>query len=156
MDERDLIQLFANAAQSHSSVNWFDHGARDFTFTSMANIQYPMIFLQSTGAAAGDNRITYNFTVYSLVSPLPEPEVNEMTFEWDTAIVDARDQSLQILKDIVGRVRLTNLQNFTLTHSAWVQDGDRLVTDNDANAVGWRTDISIEMDFVQNNSNFPS
>lgn len=156
MDERDLIQLFSTAAMEHTAVHWFDAGSRDFTFTNMANIEYPMVYLQSTGASAADNRITYNFTVYSLVQPLPEPEVDEMNYEWDTAIVDARDTALLVLKDIVGRVRLTNRQNFTLTHTAWVGDGDRLVSDNEANAVGWRTDITINMDFIQDDSNFPA
>ena len=156
MDQQQLIQLFADAARAHTAVHWFDSGSRDFTFTNMANIEYPMVFLQSTGASAADNRITYNFTVYSLVQPLPEPQVNEMNFEWDTAIAESRDTALQILKDVVGRVRLNNRQNFTLAHTAWVSDGDRLVSDNNANAVGWRTDITINMDFIQDDSNFPA
>ena len=154
MNETQLIQLFADATRMHSAANWFDAGSRDFTFTEMANIQFPLVFLQSTGASAGDNRITYNFTVYSLVVPLPVPELDEITFEWDTTGVEARDTALQILKDIVGRVRLQNQQDFTLTHTGWTSDGDRFISDY--NAVGWRTDITIEMDFVQNNANFPS
>ena len=154
MNEEQLVQLFADAARLHTGVNWFAHGAQDFTFAPQADIQFPMVFAQSTGASAGDNRITYNFTIYSLVVPLPSPELDETGFQWDDTAVEARDTALQILKDIVGRVRLQNQQDFTLTHTGWTSDGDRLI--DDYNAVGWRTDITIEMDFVQNNANFPS
>ena len=153
MDERDLITLFQNATRQHNATPYFKHGAQDFTFAPQADIQFPMVFVQSTGATAGDRRITYNFTVYALVIPLPSPELDDTGYEWDTTAVDARDTALQILKDIVGRVRLTNQQEFTLTHAGWTSDGDRLISDY--NAVGWRTDITIEMDFVQDNANFP-
>ena len=155
MTEQQLIQLFATAADKHSVCNWFSHGAQDFTYSSMADVKFPLLFVQSTGADPGDARITYNFTVYALATPLPEPEVDSPAFAWDTGLVEARDTALQILKDIVGRVQLPHQQDFILTTTGFVSDGNRHISDNNGSAVGWRTDISIEMDFVQDDSNFP-
>ena len=156
MNEQQLIQLFADACDAHSAVKWFSHGAQDFTYSPMADAEYPLVFVQSTGASAGDLRITYDFVVYALVTPLPEPEYASQDFAWDTGLVQARDTALQILKDIIGRVRLPNQQNFVLTTDAYVSDGNRHINDNNASAVGWRADISIELDFVQDNANFPT
>ena len=156
MNETSLVTLFSNAAEAHSAVEYFSAGAQDFTYSSMADIEFPMLFCQSTGAEAGDLRITYNFTIYALVTPLPEPQVDVATFAFDSGLTEARDTALQILKDIIGRVKLNNQQNFILTTNGFVSDGNRHISDTNGSAVGWRTDVSIEMDFATDDSNFPT
>ena len=156
MNEQTLIQLFADAANAHSAVKWFSHGAQDFTYSSMADVEFPILFVQSTGADPGDLRITYNFTVYALATPLPEPDYDSLAFAWDSGLVEARDTALQILKDIIGRVKLNNQQNFILSTNGFVSDGNRHISDTNGSAVGWRTDVSIEMDFATDDSNFPT
>lgn len=155
MNENDLIELFRASAQAHSGVNWFRHGSVPFAFSAMNGAQYPFFYLQSIGQSSDGTRLSRNFTAYCLVTPLPEENLTDQ-FVYDDTIVQSRDTALQILQEVIGRVRLTNLSRFTLEHTAWVDDANRLLSDTDSGAVGWRTDFTITSDFLYNNSDFPT
>ena len=151
MTETQLIQLFADAADLHSAIKWFDEGPADFLFNSERNIDYPALFVQSTGATPGDNRVSYTYTVYCVDQPTLPAETNPQAFEWDSSLSDSRGVTLTALTDVVSKVKFDNLQKFILSKDAIVPDNDRLPD----GYVGYRVDISIDMDFVKNNANFP-
>ena len=151
MNETQLIQLFANAASSHTAFVWFDSGSSSFLFDSKRNLQYPAFFLQSTGASAGDGSITYSYTAYALTIPNVAANANHLAFEWDQGRSQARVDMLTGLTDVVSFVRLNNRQTMTFEIGDYVQDFDAL-----EGAVGYRVDFSITMDFVKSNANFPS
>ena len=151
MSETQLIQLFADTAQRHAAIKWFDEGPADFLFNSERNIEYPALFVQSTGAAPGDNRVTYNYTVYCVDLPALPTETDPTAFEWDSNLSDSRGVTLTALTDVVSSVRFQNQQKFILTRDAIVPDNDSLPD----GYVGYRVDISIDMDYVKDNANFP-
>ena len=151
MTEREIIQKFVDAAQVHPSVVWSDVGRSDFLFDSQRNIQFPCFFVQPTGATSGDLTLTLNYTLYCLDLPSNEIEVDNQAFAWDTAMVDSRDKTKQILEDIVKKVTLENQQDFRIETSSIVQDNSQL-----DGAIGYRVSITIETQEFYNLSNFPS
>ena len=152
MNEANIIALFRDAAMAHMSVEWFDYGTVEFLFDNQRDLEFPAVFLQHTGASGDDVRTTQNFTLYSMVSNPTEVEIDNTAYEYDTRDVNARQTARQILDDIIGEVKLKNLQNFILTVSAYVLEDAALRGDG---TLAWRADISINHDTPINNANFP-
>ena len=150
MNEKDVIQLFVDAAAAHEAVLWSDVGTRSFLFDDQRDIIFPCLFIQPLGATVANETITHSLTLYCLDLPISDIEINNQDFEWDTNAVDSRDTSLQILKDIIGKIRVENGVLLTLEVSDFVQDNEQL-----DGAAGWRVDLLLSQYFLTTDVGFP-
>ena len=152
MNEQELIQLFAQEAEDHAAINWFDQGSPEFDFTAMKDITAPLLYVQTIGATEADNRLTYTFTIYCLDLPAIESEVDNSAFAWDSNYVAARDACKAALRDVICEVKVQNKTNFTLANTG------SLVSDGDADTafVGWRQTITITQNTDYDTVNFPT
>lgn len=140
--EHQIIDLFRDAAQSHSSVNEFRWAPQDRELIGLAmdNLEsFPGVILQSLGGEIGDAITAYNFNLYCLDNPVRDVQINVDNWEWDSNIVDSQDTTLQIIKDIIGDVKFgDNQQHYNLTQTSNIVPADQ----GDA---GWRVELRIEM-----------
>ena len=151
MTEQQIIQLFVDAAEAHTGLKWSDVGTSTFLFNTQRDLIFPALFIQTQGATVANETMTNTFTIYCLDLPIMEGEINNQDFEWDKRLVESRDTTLQILQDIIGKVRVENGIHLTMTIGAFVQDNEQL-----DNATGWRVDLQIGHDFLTTNIGFPT
>ena len=150
MNEQQVIQLFVDAAKAHPSVLWSDVGTHSFLFDAQRDLIFPCLFIQPLGATVANETITHSLTLYCLDLPISDIEINNQDFEWDTNAVDSRDTTLQILKDIIGKIRVENGVLLTLEASDFIQDNEQL-----DGAAGWRVDLLLSQYFLTDD-NFPT
>ena len=151
MNEKELIQLFIDAAEAHTAVKWSDVGSSGFLFRDGANLIYPAFFVQPLSAVYDNEQLTNTFTLYSLDLPLPEEEFDSQAYGWNQNPVDSRDTTLQILKDIIGKVRVENGVQLTINAGPFTQDGDSI-----GGWSGWRVDVTIGRYFLTTDTGFPT
>ena len=150
MTEQQIIQVFIDAAEAHPDVKWSDVGTSGFLFRDGANLIYPAFFVQPQGAVLDNEQLTNTFTLYCLDLPLPEEEFSSQAFGWNTHPVQSRDTTLQIIRDIIGKIRVENGIQLTYTYGPLVQDGDSI-----GGWSGWRIDVEVGRFFGTTNATFP-
>ena len=150
MTEQQIIQVFIDAAEAHPDVKWSDVGTAGFLFRDGANLIYPAFFVQPQGAVLDNEQLTNTFTLYCLDLPLPEEEFDSQAFGWNTNPVASRDTTLQIIRDIIGKIRVENGIQLTYTYGPLVQDGDSI-----GGWSGWRIDVEVGRYFGTTDTTFP-
>ena len=83
--------------------------------------------------------------------PTRDVNVDNQAFEWDVNDVSSRDTTLQIIQDIIGKVRVENGIYLNIDLETLTQDNEQL-----DGAVGWRADISVSQSFLTTNEGFPT
>ena len=141
--EAQIIQKFADAASTHPSVNWFDSGTAEFLFSKERQIDYPVLFVQSTDGSSASEQTVLSFTLYALDLPNTEVAVSNTAFQWDKRLTEARDKTQQIIQDIVGTVTLENQQDYLIELTGTLLHDSTVTGDG---AVGWRADITVTFD----------
>ena len=151
MTEQEIIQLFITAAEEHAAVKWSDVGATGFLFNPQRDIIFPAFFLQPSGAVVSGTTKTDSYSLYVMDVPTRDVNVDNQAFEWDVNDVSSRDTTLQIIQDIIGKVRVENGIYLNIDLETLTQDNEQL-----DGAVGWRADISVSQSFLTTNEGFPT
>lgn len=141
---KEQIDLFRQAAEDHTAVNWFDAGPKEFIFSNNTDLIFPAVYIQTTGEELALGRKETSYAVYVFDKPLRDTQVDNQAFQYDSNIATARDTAFQILKDVLETVKNGNLQNFTLTVDGAIALSDR----EHEGEVGYSSLITIAADCI--------
>lgn len=142
--EAELAQVFADIANANPSVAFFSYGNREQIFSDNHDQVFPSIYIQIISSTVALQRITRIYRIYSLDKPVAPVSVDHQSFEFDTALPNARDTALVNLTDTLTSIRNFDLQGYTLDLVGELATSDR----EKEGEVAWAGNFSIGQDYI--------